>query len=405
MSRKELLQSKHKGFAIAATICALLILSIMSIALSGLGLQSRLLSQKKAAEIIVDCAANAGITMALFEMNLKLNDKPWDDSTLPQAIDQTLENCDATFTYIVTGDLDIGYTIQSVGQYGNSRQVRQVIATLRTKGPFDYALFAEERITLKNSSVVDWYNQIEDDDKLRIGTNATSPEAVNIHLGAAVNGDVVIGVDGLPGDFVDIEETAITGEVLAMTKEFRLSAVTVPDWVQALPGQGQIGNTTTISTSGKYSSIDIKNGDAITIDEPVTIFVTGDVRLKNSAELRIDTSSNSNASLKLYVGGDINMDNSSVTNTSSQNPKKLRIYAIDTCDSITFKNSAVFYGVIYAPSATVLFDNSAKGYGAVVANEVELKNSSHFGFDGSLTEEGTVDDELVRFVVKRWSEW
>jgi hypothetical protein len=68
-----------------------------------------------------------------------------------------------------------------------------------------------------------------------------------------------------------------------------------------------------------------------------------------------------------------------------------------------FKNSSDFYGVIYAPNASVVMDNSAKLYGAVVAKSFEQKNSGTLSYDASLRDAG-VNDEAVRFVVTNWHE-
>ena len=79
------------------------------------------------------------------------------------------------------------------------------------------------------------------------------------------------------------------------------------------------------------------------------------------------------------------------------------MYGLGTCNKMDFKNSSEFYGVIYAPSTKVEFDNSAGGYGAVVAEEFEQKNSATFYYDASLRDV-TVNDDMVRFVVKNWKD-
>ena len=68
-----------------------------------------------------------------------------------------------------------------------------------------------------------------------------------------------------------------------------------------------------------------------------------------------------------------------------------------------FKNSSDFYGVIYAPSADVIMNNSANLYGAIVARNFQQMNSGDFNYDASLRD-ANVNDEAVRFVVTNWQE-
>lgn len=53
-----------------------MILLAMSVGLLSLGLNSRIYSMRTASDIAARCAADAGLTMAVFEMNEKLKVKP-----------------------------------------------------------------------------------------------------------------------------------------------------------------------------------------------------------------------------------------------------------------------------------------------------------------------------------------
>ena len=167
------------------------------------------------------------------------------------------------------------------------------------------------------------------------------------------------------------------------------------------------GSTSTggavISSSGKYDSIDISSGDTVTITAPVELYVTGDVDLGNSAEIIIDTSSNPDASLTLYLGGDYRGKTNSSINNLTADPHRLTIYGLPTCTSIELYCKGDFYGTIYAPYAEVEFKNAVEFYGSLVANSVILKQSSEFHYDASLRTV-SITDMNVRFVVDRWSE-
>jgi len=337
------------------------------------------------------------MTQALFEMNEKLKVKPWNGSSLPEAINESLLYCDATFSYTVTGNPISGYTVESTGICGQAE--RKVIGTLEPQGPFEFAIFGDRGLELKNSAVVDWYNYGSDDNNLKVGTNSIASGAVILRNSAAVNGDVVVGVSGNPSVVINNYGATITGETRAMTERNELPPISVPEWLQSLPSSGILTKGITIYNSAKYSGINLKTEETLVIDGDVTLYIVGGIILNKSAELRIEN----DASLILYLGGDFEGKNSTNINNQTQNPKKLQIYCLDSCENMRFKNSSDFYGAIYAPNADVIMDNSASLYGAVIAKSFEQRNSGNLNYDASLRD-ANVNDEAVRFTIKNWHE-
>lgn len=394
---KKLLKSKRRGFAIPLAVVTIMILLAMGVGLLSLGASSRIYSIRSASDIAARCAADSGLTMALFQMNEKLKVKPWNDSSLPEATNESLPNCDAVFSYTVTGNPGTGYTVESVGTSGNAE--RKVSCILKPEGPFEFAVFGEEGAELKNSAVVDWYNYGTDDEILKIGTNSIASGAFTFKNSAIVNGDVVVGIGGNPAVVISDFGATITGDTRVMTEKNTLPPISVPQWLESLPSSGTITNDATVTNSAQYSSINLKNNQTLLIDGDVTLYVTGEIILGNSAEVRIEN----DASLILYLGGDFEGRNSSTINNLTQNAKKLQIYCLDSCENMVFKNSSDFYGAIYAPNAEVIMNNSANLYGAVVAKDFELMNSGTFNYDASLRD-ASVNDEAVRFVVTNWHE-
>ncbi|NIP23215.1 MAG: hypothetical protein GWN67_10220, partial [Phycisphaerae bacterium] len=90
-------------------------------------------------------------------------------------------------------------------------------------------------------------------------------------------------------------------------------------------------------------------------------------------------------------------------NNLTKDPSKLKIFGLDSCTNIDFKNSGTFYGAIYAPDADVHLYNSFTLYGAVVANSFLQDVNANFYYDMNLRE---VDATMigVEMVIKRWSE-
>ncbi len=378
---------------------ALVVLFATGVGLLSLGLHSRIFAIRNASEIAARCAADAGLTKALFEMNEKLEVKPWDDSTLPQTTNEVLPNCDAIFSYTITGDIDNGYIIESVGK--SNQAERKVISSLQLQGPFEPAIFTDTTINLKDGATVDWYNYGEDEKNLQIGSNSTEPASVDLKNGVTVSGDVVVGVGGDPDVVINAGWATITGETYALTERYQLPPITVPETLQSLPSRGTLKNSTTITSSGKYDRINLKKGKIITIDGPVTLYIIGDVIIKNSAELQV--LDDDDASLTMYLEGNYEGKHGSAINNLTKDARKLKIYGLDGCQSIILKNGSDFYGAIYAPNADVEMMNSADVFGAVVAKSFEQKNSATFNYDASLRDV-SINDEAVRYVVKWWQE-
>ena len=400
----KMLQSKKRGSAIPLAVVAVVILLAMGTGLLSLGLHSRIISIRTASDIAARSAADAGLIKALFEMNEKLKVKPWDGSSLPLGTNISLPNCDAVFSYTVTGDLSSGYTVESTGIFNETQ--RTVSCTLQLQGPFEAAIFTKDGMQLNNSAVVDWYNYTEDDKIMQIGTNNTASGSVVLRNSATVYGDVVVGMGGDPGVVINDYGATVTGDTRALTERYVMQPVTVPEWLQSLPSSGPIQNDTTITNSGKYSSIDLGNSETsetVTIRGDITLYITGDIILGNSAELGIENIENDASSLVLYLGGDFEGKNSSAVNNLTKDAKKLKIYGLDSCENMRFKNSTDFHGTIYAPNADVVMDNSANIYGSVISKSFEQKNSGTFNYD-VLLRDVSINDKAVYFTITNWHE-
>ena len=231
------LQLKNRGSTVPLAIIALVLLILMGMSLLSQGLNARVYSIRTSSDIAAQCAADSGLTKALFEMNKKLEVKPWADDNLPLETSISLPNSNATYDYTVTGDISSGYKIESTGISGQN--TKTVSCALKLQGPFDAAIFTENGIALYNSAEIDGYNYGEGDKILKIGTNSTESGAVALKNSATVNGDVFVGVDGNPSDVIDNNGT-ITGETGTLTQKYEIPPITVPDWLFSLPSNGTI---------------------------------------------------------------------------------------------------------------------------------------------------------------------
>jgi hypothetical protein len=404
MNRAKNSQSKTNGSALGLILIAIVVILIMGIGTLELGLRSRLFAIRTASEIAARCAADAGLTKCLYEMNQKLKVKPWNGGSLPIAVHEQLANSDTTFSYSVTPDANNRYTINSFGQSGPVR--RKVTSTFKLEGLFEYAIFTQGSMLLRNGTTVSAYNLNAGDPPLQIGTNSTQAAAITTKLGVTIKGDVLVGVGGNPSAVINSKlEAAITGDTYPLFETHKTPQITVPQYLLNMPSSGTITTSTTITNSAKYDAISLTGvSNVITINGPVELYVIGSIRLGNTCQLKIvSAATNPNASLTLYVGGNILLDNGSAINNLTMDTHKLQIYGLDTCTTIDLKNSGTFYGAIYAPNANIHLFNNTELFGSVVGKSFIQDVGANVHYDASLRQV-SVNDIGVRFVVKNWHE-
>ena len=186
---------RRDGFALSLMLCAVVILLVIGAGVLKFGLYSRRMAVQSASEIAARCAADAGVTEALFAMNEKLKVKPWDDSSLPYLTDEPLPNTNAAYSYTVTGDLSNEYFLESTGTYG--QREKTIGCTLSLQGPFEHAILSLGPLILQTGTIIDGYNSEDPwdtDIDVKIATQSTAPESLVLYNEVVVNGDVAVGV-------------------------------------------------------------------------------------------------------------------------------------------------------------------------------------------------------------------
>ena len=391
---------KCKGAALILAVLAMTLLLITGGALLALGFQSRIFQIRTSSDIVARCAADAGLTNALYEINQQMQTGQLNPDNLPQITNVPLQGSDSIFSY-QTSQVDGTYIIESTGVSNGAR--RTVQAALRLNNPFDFAVFAVDGVAMQSGSVIDWYNYTAEDDKMKVGTNSTNSGAIDLKDSITINGDVVVGFGGNPDEIVLVKNgSVVTGDIYPQTRTNPLYSVIVPEYLQNLPSGDSITGNQTLYNSGRYDEIDLGNGKTITVQGSVEIYVTGDIALDNSSSIVIDESVQ-DSSLTVYLAGNLDSKNSCIINNNTEIPRNFKLYGLDTCTSLDFMNSSDFYGVIYAPNADVVFHNSVDIYGSVIGKTIDLKSSANVYYDASLRQTQD-DDELVRLIIDRWSE-
>ena len=405
---RKLLQSKKAGSILAIVMFFVVITSITGVAVLAIGAQKRIFAVRTGQEITARCAADAGLTKAICEMNAKLQTGELSDSSLPQVTDEAVPGVYATFSYQVavkSSKFGKEYTITSIGNSAYAEET--VSATLRLQGCGEYGILVRDSIVLKANTLLDGFNCVNPSDtsvQAQIGTTSVSNDKIVLNNGVVVDGDVFVGVGGNV-DAVIKDMGAKTGDRYAVWEEPDFPVITAPQ----LPAMGKIqvkgeDQLITPAESGKYTSIDLQQKATVSArlvisGGKVVLHITDNIDLGQGCEIVVMPG----ASLDLYVNGDIKSGEEAGFNNENI-PVNFKLWGLAT-DKQEFQLNAKSscLGQIYAPNANVIVKAKGNLYGAFTAKSFEMGSGGNLFYDGSLRNVNT-DDEGVRFVVSRWSE-
>ena len=149
-----------------------------------LGYHNRTYQVRTASDIVARCAADAALSKALYEVNAAF--QGGNLANLPQEVDVALDGCDAKFSYTISQN-GSQYTINGTGESNGAQ--RTVQADLTLTNPFDFAIFADDTISMKNSASIDWYNNQPGDAPLKMGTKSTDSGKIDLKNGSYINAE------------------------------------------------------------------------------------------------------------------------------------------------------------------------------------------------------------------------
>jgi len=410
MSIEKAMRSKRRGAALVLVTIAAVLLTLVGVGLLQVGLSNRLYAVASVHKIKACSAADAGLTMAIYEMNEKLQDQVWNDSVLPEATDVTLPYCDAICSYSVTGDLGSGYTIISTGQ--TSRAQKTVKTTVELKGLFDNAILTKAGLVLKSGTLIDGYNSqnpLDTSTDADIATQSTADSSITLNSGVEINGDVRVGLGGNPDTAIKDLGATIDGSKYGATTKEPLPPITVPtDLIYMGKAIDAKGSTVTIgpADNGTYTDIALKSTGVPGVLEidggDVELHITGAIEVGQACEIIVKEGS----TLTLYADGDIHCrEGSGITVESpTKESEALKLYATgEDTQYFDIKAKSEWVGVVYAPNADVDLFAGGDVYGAVVADSFDFKAGGNYHYDRAL-KDVSIEDEGVRFVIKRWDE-
>jgi hypothetical protein len=399
-------KNRDKGSALVLAVFAALILTVTGVGLLSLGVRGRVAAIRDCQQIEARCAADAGLVKAVYEMNDRLKTPPWSDFSLPDETGQSLTNCNATYSYAVSGDILSGHLVTSTGT--SDPVFKRVLATVRARGLFENAILTQEILILKAGMIIDSYNSGDLSDTefdTKIATTSIDSDQIILNNGVVVVGKIFVGVDGSV-EIVIKDLGATTGYQGSLTEEILFPVVTPPSFSGPDSDIQVKGSTLTIgpADNGRYGEIELtrkKTGGVLEISGgDVVLHVTEEIDMGQDCEIIIAPGS----SLTLFLDGDLSAGNNSGFNNQTQIPGNFRFYGTaDDEQDFDIRAKSDAFGAIYAPNADITIMAGGDVYGAVVAKSFEMKSSGTFHYDEALSEVNP-DDFGVKFVVESWNE-
>jgi len=434
-------KSKRRGMVLPFVISIAVVLAILGIGILQLGFGSRLVAAVTMSGISARSAADGGISQALHQMTQALpppgSGAIFNDSWIPYSSGELSfpsSNSVATYSYEITkGPVYAGrvyYLITSTGTSG--RETRRVNA-LTTVQTMWFGIGVQDTVNVHSSPDAEFTFlpfPENSDDKGSVRTNSIANSAIWVGPNSTIQGQVLVGPGGNTETGIHEGPNSSIGSSGVAQSELDFPPAVLPpaagSWPTWSPNYVQLVNedpvapvliTRALIESGDYQlpnfSIEKDAGTTWTevrIRGGVRLHASNEVRFYEGTKLIIEPGS----ALELFVGTDagptspLTAYNGSEIITMDRESWDLKIYGLPSCTStgnsptIALHNSGVFWGVIYAPSANLVVDNTADFYGGFIGYSLTMMNNAVFHYDTRLYD--LQNEGPLFFQINRWWE-
>lgn len=228
-------------------------------------------------------------------------------------------------------------------------------------------------VTLSSSSYTDSYNSAK-------APYSTGSAGVNGHVcsngNIFMNGSTEIRGDAHPGPGKSVNNSStkgILGTISALS-----TAVSYPTPNPGTAATNNNNSSIPLSQMGRQplnaqKEFSLSGGDFVTL-APGTYYFSK-LTLSGSASFAVS------GRTVIYVTGDVDMGGGSVINQTAL-PRNLEFNVMGS--NCVISGSAAFYGVVYAPNATVSRNGSSDYFGSIIAGTLSLSGSGGIHADDSL---------------------
>jgi hypothetical protein len=390
----------RKGSLLAFVLVIGICLALLGFGMLQMGFGSQLNSMIVNSGISARTAADAGLTMALYKLNQKLNVWPRNFSVLPSATNVQL-NPNSTYpkySYTITpngASYLNGYTITSIGI--TSRETRTVHAVINLQ--YYWAGIGVKQFANIKSNPTFGVIPTGSDYVFNIRTDSTGNNQVELFPNVTIPGDIIVGPGGNTDDVIDTKKsTIIQGDCYSSPDNIDFTIKPAPSGLVNSPLPNADANNVIHIPTGMYAfpAINLKQSDKLQIEGNV-IFSTPSVTVGQGNALIVK----SGGSLEAYIANSFVANQGSIITNENLDATKLKIFGLENCITIDIKNSGDFYGAIYAPNAVLTIYNSGAAYGGFVGKDLYTKDSAVFYFDARLLQGA---DDPAFFSLDRWWE-
>jgi hypothetical protein len=171
-------------------------------------------------------------------------------------------------------------------------------------------------------------------------------------------------------------------------------------------GSTLAAGTVTIGNPGATSpeiyrttDLSLTDSQVLTVDGPVILVVSNNLVIENAAKIAITA----NGSLRLHVGGDVQIGGNGIDN-ATQVPKNFILIATrDSDESFSLDTNQPLYGAIYAPLNVFTVSYNTTIYGAIVARSVTFLGWPTIHYDMALRSVNFSGIDIP-YAVSNWSE-
>ena len=164
-----------------------------------------------------------------------------------------------------------------------------------------------------------------------------------------------------------------------------MPSITVPTNVGPNLGDVEYENQTVVINSNMhFNDLDVEEDAVLQIQGDVTIVVEGDFEMDPETEAPLSAPWHiellPGASLKIYVKGDIEIDDAGSINMNTGDPSRVHIYAIGPGEFEVDEGSQIV-ATIVAPQRTLELEDNSHLYGKFIGESLELTDGSWFHLD------------------------
>ncbi len=274
------------------------------------------------------------------------------------------------------------YPDNNTASYGyTKRDVELYVQVSPSNGGSRWSMFGNSEIDLNGTIYSDSYdsrngayNATNANSNGDIGTNSIQNAALKLNVTgqtATVKGDFVAGEGGDPNTVIDINGS-VTPSPPTKTALSETVTLTTP---QAPSGAINLGN------------VDLRSGESIILNAG-DYNLTG-LRASGGSASGQPNAIYANGKVTLYISGDVDVkDFVILARDTAQNPKPQNVTIKVIGDhEVKLKQDTNIYGVVYAKDSEIELKQSTV-YGAVVADEIKVSGSASIHYDEALSTSG-----------------